>query len=162
MGQVLSAYGVRGWIKIRPFTASPEGLVQYRTWWLKKGGTSQAFGVSEIRRHGDAVVARLEGFATREDVAPWRGAEVAVPRSALPPADAGQVYLADLEGLVVVDRRGGMLGRVAGHVETGVHPVLRVADEAEPGRELLIPFVPAYVDEVDLADGRIRVDWPED
>jgi len=162
MGEVLSAYGVRGWIKIRPFTAAPDGLAAYRTWWLKKGAAWRAFAVAEIRRHGDAVVARLEGFATREDTVPWRGAEVAVPRSALPATEAGQVYLADLEGAAVVNREGTTLGRVAGHVETGAHPVLRVVDGPKPGRELLIPFVPAYVDEVDLADGRIRVDWPED
>ena len=161
MGEVLAAYGVRGWIKIRPFTASPDGLVPHRTWWLRKGAAWQAFPVAEVRRHGDAVAARLEGFATREDAAPWRGAEVAVPRSALPVAETGQVYLADLEGLAVVNRRGAALGHVAGCVETGVHPVLRVVEAKRRG-ELLIPFVPAYVDAVDLADGRIRVDWPED
>ena len=162
MGEVLAAYGVRGWIKIRPFTASPDGLVPYRTWWLKRREGWRAFAVAEIRRHGDAVVARLEGLATREDAAPWQGAEVAVPRSALPVAEAGEVYLADLEGLAVVNRRGATLGRVAGHLETGVHPVLRVVDEAKPRGEVLIPFVPEYVDAVDLAGGRIRVDWPED
>lgn len=162
MGEVLSAYGVRGWIKIRPFTASPDGLAPYRTWWLRKDAAWRAFAVAEMRRHGDAVVARLEGFTTREDAAPWRGTEVAVPRSALPAAEAGQVYLADLEGVAVINRRGAVLGHVVGHVETGVHPVLRVVDEAKPRRELLIPFVPAYVDAVDLADGQMRVDWPED
>ncbi|HET9764742.1 MAG TPA: ribosome maturation factor RimM [Casimicrobiaceae bacterium] len=161
MGEVLAAYGVQGWIKIRPFTASPEGLLQHRTWWLKEHAAWRAFAVAEMRLHGEAIVARLEGLTTREEAASRRGAQVAVPRSALPPAEAGQVYLADLEGLAVVNRQGATLGRVAGHVETGVHPVLRIVDEADPRRELLIPFVPAYVDAVELANGRIRVDWAE-
>jgi 16S rRNA processing protein RimM len=162
MGEVLAAYGVRGWLKVRPFTASPAALLAYRTWWLKKDGAWREFAVAEARRHGDAVAGCLEGFATREDALPWRGAQVAVPRSALPAPEAGEVYLADLVGLAVVNRQGARLGRVAGHLETGVHPVLRVVEEGSPGGERLIPLVPAYVDAIDLADGQVRVDWPSD
>jgi 16S rRNA processing protein RimM len=41
----------------------------------------------------------------------------------------------------------------------GAHPVLRVAGD---GKARLIPFVAAYVDGVDLAAGRIDVDWQKD
>jgi 16S rRNA processing protein RimM len=52
-------------------------------------------------------------------------------------------------------------------METGAHDVLRVqppGDVPDDGRaapppECLIPFVAAYVDEVDLAQRRITVDW---
>jgi len=40
-------------------------------------------------------------------------------------------------------------------LETGAHDVLQVKGE----RERLIPFVDAYVREVDLEAGRIVVDW---
>ena len=116
MGEVLGAYGVHGWLKVRPFTASPEGLLAYRVWWLRRDAAWREFAVLESRRHGKAVVARLEGLRTREEAFPWRGAEVAVPRTALPPAEAGEVYLADLIGLTVVNRPGATLGRVVGHI----------------------------------------------
>jgi 16S rRNA processing protein RimM len=59
------------------------------------------------------------------------------------------------------------LGEVVGLMETGAHDVLRVQPSgdvpddgmAAPAPECLIPFVAAYVDEVDLAQRRITVDW---
>jgi 16S rRNA processing protein RimM len=55
-----------------------------------------------------------------------------------------------------------VLGAVAEVIDNGAHPILRVrpADGA-PG-ERLIPWVPAFVDAVDVAARRIDVDWPAD
>jgi 16S rRNA processing protein RimM len=162
MGKVLAAYGVHAWLKARAFTESPAALLAYRTWWLGKDAQWREFAVIEARQHSDSIVALLDGFAVREDVAPWRGASIAVPRDALPPAGAGEVYLADLVGLSVVNRQNAALGRVTGVIETGAHPVLRVAGETVGMSERLIPLVPAYVDTIELASGRIVVDWPSD
>jgi ribosomal 30S subunit maturation factor RimM len=63
----------------------------------------------------------------------------------------------------VRNRTGVLLGEVVGMTEHGAHPLLRVARPAgTPGPERLIPYVPAIVDHVDVAAGRIDVDWGED
>jgi 16S rRNA processing protein RimM len=163
MGKVLAAYGVQGWLKARTFTASPAGLLAYRAWWLAKDDAAwREFAVLEARQHSGTVVARLEGLNGREEVAPWRGAAIAVPRAALPATGAGEVYLADVVGLMVVNRAGATLGHVTGLLETGAHPVLRVAREGGEGGERLIPLTPAHVDAIDLALARIVVDWQLD
>jgi len=158
MGRVIAAHGVRGWIKVRAFTSSPDALIAYRSWWLARDDeTWREFPVIEARAHSGVVVAGLEGLSAREQAARWNGAWVAIPRSALPAADRGQVYLADLVGLEVVNREARSMGRVAAVMETAAHPVLRVQDKEHPER--LIPLVDAYVDAIDLAGGRIVVDW---
>ena len=164
MGRVLGPYGVQGWIKARTFTASPDGLLAYRTWWLATGDDRWCeFAVIEARVHADALVARLEGVNRREEVAPWRGAAIGVPRGSLPTLAAGEVYLDDLVGLAVINRSGVKLGRVGSVLETGAHPVLRVAaEECGSGVERLIPLVPVYVDAIDVTGGRIVVDWQPD
>ena len=161
MGEVFAAYGVRGALKIRSFAASPEGLLAHRTWWLSHESNWCEFAVMESRLHSGAVIARLHGLDDRETALRWRGAEVAVPRAALPPLAEGEVYLADVVGLTVVNRSGATLGHVAGLIDTGVHPVLRVSAEGS-GTERLIPLVPAYVDAIDVASARMVVDWPSD
>jgi 16S rRNA processing protein RimM len=163
MARVLGPYGIRGWLKARTFTASPAGLLAYRVWWLgKNDGVWREFSVLEARQHADTVVAQLDGLSVREQVAPWRGASIAVPRAALPARGADEVYLAELVGLTVVNRAGETLGRATGVVETGAHPVLRVARAGGESGERLIPLVPAYVDAIDLGLARIVVDWPLD
>jgi 16S rRNA processing protein RimM len=109
------------------------------------------------------MVARLEGLNRREEVAPWRGASIGVPRVSLPTLVAGEIYWADLVGLAVINRSGVTLGRVGGVLETGAHPVLRVvADGRGDDGERLIPLVPGYVDAIDVAGARIVVDWQPD
>jgi 16S rRNA processing protein RimM len=161
MGRVTAPYGVQGWIKVRAYTALPDGLIAYRAWWLAtKDEQWREFAVLEARVHAAALVARLEGLNQREDAAQWRGAAIGVPKAQLPALAAGEVYWADLVGLAVINRSGAMLGRVAAVLETAAHPVLRVTPEGDAARgERLIPLVPAYVDALDVAGARIVVDW---
>ena len=164
MGRLIGAYGVQGWIKARTFTASPEGLLAYRAWWLATDDDRWSeFAVLEARVQANGLVARLEAMNCREEVAPWRGAAIGVPKSSLPALAASEVYLADLVGLAVINRSGVILGRVGSVLETGAHPVLRIAAEAHvDGGERLIPLAPAYVDAIDVTGGRIVVDWQPD
>lgn len=64
----------------------------------------------------------------------------------------------------MVNRDGAALGRVIGLIDTGPHCVFRIApvgavEPLKPDQERLIPFVGAYVDDVDLAARLIKVDW---
>src|ERR1700682_1147022 len=163
MARVLAPYGIQGWIKARPYSASIATLLDYTKWWLAPARQAEAwreFAVRAARQHGDTLVAALAGVAAREAALQWRGAWVAVPRSALPSPKAGEFYWSDLVGLAVVNRAAETLGRVKKVLETGAHPVLQV--EAEDGGERRIPVVAAYVDAIDPAAGRIMVDWPAD
>jgi 16S rRNA processing protein RimM len=57
----------------------------------------------------------------------------------------------------VLNRQGESLGTVTGLLDTGPHSVLQVQS---PGAdERLIPFVAAYVDDVNVAARTITVDW---
>lgn len=164
MGQVLVPYGVRGWIKVRPYTEAPDALLDYPTWWLDAGTRAgwRAFECRNGRVHADTLLAELAGIESRETALAMKGWNVAVPRSALPAAKKGEIYWADLVGLAVVNREGVDLGRVVGVTEHGAHPLLRVGRPGERRGERLIPYVPAHVLAVDLAARRVDVDWGAD
>lgn len=164
MGRIAAPYGVKGWVKVQPLTSEPETLLGYAQWWLRRRGGEgawQAHTLESGRQHGATLLAQLSGLPDREAAARLAGAEIGVPRSALPPVAEDEYYWADLVGLAVVNREGVVLGEVAAIDDYGAHPVLRVAKLQEKG-ELLIPFVEAYVDRVDAAGRRIEVDWQPD
>jgi 16S rRNA processing protein RimM len=83
---------------------------------------------------------------------------VAVPRAALPRAQSGEYYWADLIGLAVVNGSAQALGRITDVLQTGANDVLVVAGE----RERLIPFIAEVIRDVDLAAGVMRVEWGAD
>jgi 16S rRNA processing protein RimM len=165
MGRVLGHYGVKGWIKAQAYTGSPGALLDYDEWWLALADSPdawQSFRVLGGRCHSHTLLAQLAGIASREEALRWRGARIGVPRAALPETAVGEHYWNDLVDLTVINRAGETLGKVVGLIDTGVHPVLRVApDDAlkRRGEERLIPLVAAYVDAIDVVAGQIIVDW---
>lgn len=158
MGRIAAPYGVKGWVKVHPYTEYLDSLLDYDLWRLGKAGSWRDFQVLDGRPHGKFLLAQLEGIADRGQAEGLLGMEVAVGRDELPPAEEGEYYWDELIGLDVVNTSGVALGRVEGLLETGAHDVLRVEGE----RERLIPFTAPIVQEVDLSAGRILVDWEAD
>ena len=165
MAKVLAPYGVNGWIKARPFSEATDALLGYARWWLREAGSAEWREVlpRERRMHSGHILAQLAAVDSREAALALRGAEIGVPRAAMPELEEGSVYWSDLIGLAVVNRAGLALGQVVEVQEFGAHPVLRVAPGPVEGRsERLIPLVAAHVDRIDLAERRIDVDWQPD
>jgi 16S rRNA processing protein RimM len=164
LGRVLGAFGIRGWIRIRPFTESPEGLLSQSVWVLNQAGANRIVQVEESKAHGAFVLAQLKGVGDRGQAEALRGADVTVGRDQLPEPDAGEYYWSDLIGLTVRNVTGVELGRVTGLIAAPAHDVLRVAvgKAQDHGREQLIPFVEPILRAVDPAGGCITVDWEAD
>ncbi len=172
VGRVLDAWGVQGWLKVQPYSASPEALFSCREWFLQppERGAKTAFEgtvrlrVRQARAHGEGLVANASDVADRNVAEGLRGARIFIARAAFPPLPEGEYYWVDLIGLAVINREGVALGEVRELMSTGPQQVL-VLQQAQAGGkpiERLIPFVDAYVDAVDLAARQIVVDWQPD
>ena len=162
LGRVLAPFGVKGWVKVEPFTESPDTLRSLAEWRLGRGDPDAAWmpvSVAESAEHSGNIVARFEGCGDRDAALEYRGMGVAVPRSLLPPAKPGEYYQADLVGWNVLNEQGEELGRITGLFSNGAHEVLRVG---HAGGERLVPFVPAFVRGVDAEAGVVRVAWHSD
>ena len=119
--------------------------------------------VREAKEHSDAVVASSPDVPDRNAAEALRGARIFVGRSSFPAPQQDEYYWVDLIGLAVVNREGVQLGQVQELLSTGPQTVLVVGCELDgKPAERMIPFVSAYVDEVDQAARCIRVDWQPD
>jgi 16S rRNA processing protein RimM len=159
MGRIAGPFGIKGWVKVQPFTGAVDGLLGYPVWWLLgRDGVWSERRLCDGTAHGRVLVARLSGCEDRDAAAGLKGAEIAVPRAELPRSAQGEYYWADLIGLEVANREGVRLGRVLRLIETGANQVLVLGGD----RERLIPFIEPVVVAVDLASGRLTVDWEAD
>ena len=155
MGRVRAPHGLKGWIKVQPFTQETQGLLSYPEWWVGGEGKWQQHRVAESAVHGSMVVARLEGFDDREVAAGLRGKDIAVPRAAMPDNREGEFYWSDLLGMEVSHKNAARLGLVARILETGANTVLVVQGE----KEFLVPFIEGVIVNVDLKARQVIVDW---
>ena len=170
VGRIADAWGIKGWFKILPYSASPEALFSSKRWYLQpaeKGpkvfdGTV-LIRIKEAREHSDTVVASSHEVPDRTAAESLRGARIFVSRASFPTPDADEYYWVDLLGLDVVNREGLPLGQVKDLMATGPQTVLVLAFEQDgKPQERMIPFVSAYIDQVDLAARRITADWQPD
>jgi 16S rRNA processing protein RimM len=170
VGRIADAWGVKGWFKVLPHSASPEALFSSKRWYLlpsEKGAKTFSgtvlLRVREAKEHSDTIVASAHEVDDRSAAEALKGARIFVARSSFPTASADEYYWVDLIGLEVVNREGVALGRVKELLSTGPQTVL-VLEYQEDGKatERMIPFVSAYVDDVDLPGKRITVDWQAD
>lgn len=162
VGYISGAYGIQGWVRIRPYSADAYAMLHAKTWWLDKPSLRDV-DVMHAKIHGDDLVAQLMGVADRNAAEALKGAAVQVRRSHFPPLSDDEFYWVDLIGLAVENVQGESMGAVVDLMDNGAHPILRVqapaATDADKPREWLIPFVDQFVKSVDQAAKKITVDW---
>jgi len=173
VGHISGAYGINGWVRVKPYSSDADALLHAKTWWLSKSAREAGLhdvDMMQARSQGDDVVAQLMGVADRDAAEALQGATVQIRRSHFPALNEDEFYWVDLIGLEVVNLMGAPLGTVTDLLDNGAHPILRVTvrqeqDAAAPGKapgELLIPFVDRVVTAVDQQQKKITVDWELD
>ncbi|RME14452.1 MAG: ribosome maturation factor RimM [Alphaproteobacteria bacterium] len=157
VGALAGAFGVRGEVRLKSFTAEPEAIAAYGPLWSEDG--TRSFEVTLVRPIPKGFAARLSGVSTREEAEALRGLRLYADRDALPTLPDDEFYHADLIGLDVFDTGGQRLGRVSAVHNHGAGDLLEVTG---PGLKTpaLLPFTRAAVPTVDLAAGRIIADPP--
>jgi 16S rRNA processing protein RimM len=161
LGRIRRPFGVKGWLHVESFTDPFEALLEYRQWRLRSAsGAAAVRSVAEGRLHGSELVVHLEGIEDREAAQALVGAVIEVARAELPPTKAREYYRADLLGLAVSNREGVDLGVLAHFVEAANGATMVI--KQPPSAEYWVPATPEYLWHVDLAAGRIIVDWPID
>ncbi|HEY1414227.1 MAG TPA: ribosome maturation factor RimM [Rhodopila sp.] len=160
LGVIGRAHGVRGLVKVTSHTADPADLTAYGPLSDAEGRVYtlrwKAEGIAEIARIVDGVPVKV---ADRSQAEKLTNTRLFIDRTALPPPDEEEYYLADLIGLTAVDPAGRVLGTVSMVHDYGAGASFEIAGSGAP---LLIPFTAACVPTVDIAAGRLVVVTPDE
>jgi 16S rRNA processing protein RimM len=152
LGVIVGVKGVRGEVRIKPFTESPEDVAAYGPLTSADG---RDFKVSVVGFHQGVVIARLKGVEDRNAAEALKGVELFVERAKLPAPEDGSFYFADLIGLAVELSDGAALGKVVAVDNFGGGDVVEIA--GTDGKTIMIPFTPAVVAKVDMAGGKMTI-----
>ena len=158
VARIGAAHGVRGAVKLWTFTEDPLAVQHYGPLTTKDG--ARQFEVTHVREAKDHLVATLKGIATREDAERLNGVELYIARDKLPATDEDEYYHADLIGLAAVNAANEPLGRVAAIHNFGAGDIIEIAPLQGP--TMLLPFTNAVVPTVDLANGRVVIELPQE
>jgi len=158
LAAVMGAQGLRGEVKAKIFTATPDALPRYG---VLHAGDGRPFRITAFRptKPGEAVIA-FEGIRDRTAAEALKGVQLFVARDALPETGDDEFYHADLIGLDAQDSEGRIIGKVGALHNYGAGDVMEIA--VPDGDSILIAFTRETVPVIDIAQGYIVVAVPED
>jgi 16S rRNA processing protein RimM len=154
VAQIGGAHGLRGEVKLKSFTADPMAVSDYGPLTTEDG--SATFEIEAVRPAKGHLIARFRGIADRDAAERLANVRLFVPRERLPPLAADEFYHADLIGLSAVTAEGTEIGTVVAVHDFGAGDIVELLPLGG-GTTIMVPFTPAFVPSVDIANRRIVV-----
>ncbi len=159
LGKIVATHGIRGQLRVVPFSGETTTIVSLRTVLLKAPGSGmETFEVAHAVAHGNKVLVTLKEFDDINQVLHLVGRELYALREQLPDLLPDEYYWCDLLGLRVVTASGEALGTLSEIIATGSNDVYVVR---EGPREYLIPALEDVVIDIDLDAGVMTVSLSE-
>ncbi|MDR3495175.1 MAG: ribosome maturation factor RimM [Ancalomicrobiaceae bacterium] len=159
LGRCGAAHGIRGEVRVKPFTDTADGLVDYGPLQVEDG--SRRLTIERMRAADTMAIVKFAGVDDRTAAEALNGLGLYVERSAMPaPGEEDTWYHADLIGLAVENRAGAVIGSVLAVPNFGAGDLLEI--QPPTGTSVYLPFTADFVPEVDIAGGRIVIDPPDD
>lgn len=155
VGEIIGVFGVRGDLKVRPLSDFPERFDVGVTLYL--GDRREPHTITRARLRPGSHIIALSGIESATDAERLRGQTLAIPASALAPLAPDQFYQHDVLGLRVEHVNGTPLGVIVDILSAGPNDLYVVRNE-QSGAEHMVPAVKAFVKQVDLVAGVVKVD----
>ena len=156
IGRFGRPHGVKGYISVYSFTDPRENILSYADWHVSINGRWTLLKRLSTQEHTRFIVALIDGYSEREQVAQLTNLDIAIESSQLPKLGDGEYYWHQLQGMRVTNTKGVLLGTVTDIIATGSNDVLVVTGESRH----LIPYrFGVVVLDISESERHITVDW---
>ena len=155
IGEVMRPHGFSGELKIYPLTTDPARFLKLQEVILHSGEIEKHFKIITARVQMNLVFLKVEGIEGIDQAEKYRGWEVRIDRSEVPPLQEGWYYF-ELEGMQVYEG-DALLGTLSQVLETGANDVYLV--KGAKG-EICVPALKSVVLHVDVKGRRMDVTLP--
>lgn len=153
IGQIVNTFGVKGMVKIKPFTDDMTRFDELKKVSLEKQNTKKEYEIEEVKYHKDMVLLKFKGIDTVELAETLRNSYLIVDREHAAYLEEGSYYIADLLGLKVYTEENQFLGILEDIFNTGSNDIYVVKNEL--GKQLLLPAIEDVIKKIDLEEKKI-------
>lgn len=152
VGQIVNTHGIRGEIKLNPWTDNIYDLLEQGVFYLKDG---KELHVWKSRIHKNCLIIQFAEISDVDTAQKYKGTVLFTEKTELP---EGRYYIADLLGMEVFDCNG-RLGTLCDVFQTGANDVYEVKNSA--GKSIYIPVIDGVILTVDVKARRMEVSLPK-
>ncbi len=155
VGQIVNTFGVKGILKVKPFTDDANRFEELKKVYICKKEKLEEVEIEEVKYHKDMVLLKVKGIDDMNEAEKVKGLYLKIDRKNAKKLPKDTYFIADLLGLEVYSDREELLGKVDDIFRTGANDVYVVKDEK--GKQLLLPSIPEVIKEIDLEKEKIIV-----
>lgn len=155
IGQIVNTFGIKGMVKVKPFTENIEQFEELEKIYIKNKNGNKEYQIQEVKYHKQMILIKFAGIENPEDAELLRGSYLLINRKDAKPLEEGTYYIVDLLGLEVYTDEGVLLGKVDDIFNTGSNDIYVVKDEL--GKQVLLPGIEDVIKQVDLENKKIIV-----
>jgi len=155
IGQIVNTSGLKGEIKVKPFTDDIKKFNNLKTIYVSIEKELKEFEIEHVRFSKNMVFLKLKGIDTIEEAENYRNLYLKIKRDKDEKLEEGVYYVVDLIGCTVYTDDNQMLGKVDDVFSTGSNDVYVVKDEL--GKQVLLPAIKDVIKNVDIANKTITV-----
>ncbi|TFG83152.1 MAG: 16S rRNA processing protein RimM [Erysipelotrichales bacterium] len=155
IGTIVRGFGIKGEVKIKILTDVPEDRFKVKRKLIAQcGGQELILTVTSLRFHQDHALVSFAGYPDLTSVEPLVGASLWVKVAEIDTSMHEGFYSFQLIGLQALDLEGNLLGVVSEVMPTNANDVLRIKTL---DKDILVPYLPVFVKEVDLIAKTIKI-----
>jgi len=155
IGQIVNTNGLKGTLKIKPFTDDIKEFETFKSIYVQKGKDLIEFKIEKVGYVKNMVLLKLQGIDDINEAEKYRNLYLKINRNVMPKLPENTYYIVDLLECEVATIEGEILGKVEDVFNTGSNDIYAVKDEL--GKQILIPAIREVIKKVDIPNKKITV-----
>ncbi len=155
IGQIVNTFGIKGMLKVNPFTDDTSKFEKIGSILVDKKGNLLEMQIEEVKYSKNQVLLKLKGIETIEEAEKYRNCYLKLPRDKEEELPEDTYFIADLIGLEVITDEGQILGKVDDIYNSGANDIYVIKNEL--GKQILLPAIKEVIKKIDLEQEKITV-----
>ena len=155
IGQIVNTYGIKGFVKVVPFTDDNKRFEDLKTVYIEYKGNLIQMTIDEVSYSKNLVLLKFKEAPDINMVEKYKNCYLKIDRKDAVELPEDTYFIVDLLGLEVYTEEGRKLGKVDDIFKTGSNDVYVVKNEE--GKQLLLPAIADVIKTIDLQNKKIIV-----
>ncbi len=157
IGHISNTHGLKGEVKVRPFTESKNDFKNFKHVLIDFDGELKKYEIENVRYQNDVVLLKLKTIDTIEDAEKIKNHYIKISRDDAKKINDDEFFIADLIGCEVYENE--LLGVVEDVFTAGASDVYVVKRKGK--KDLLLPAIASVIKTIDVINKRIDVNVPK-
>lgn len=154
VGKIVNTHGLRGEVKIVPWTDTPDVFEDIPYVFIKKKSGDEKLTVKNVKYQKNNIIVKFAEINSIEEAEKYRNSVLHASREVMPELPDGAYYITDLIGAEVYEDER-LLGTIQDVFSTGSSDIYEV--KRDGNKPLLIPVIDDCILNVDIDNKKIYV-----